>query len=165
MPSPQAAVKCYISMSRVFLSIIVTACAATAQKYDGPKPPKPDLPYIKHADTLLSTEAVEAKTQKKKDDTLYTIDGANSPAKTPLAAPILLFQSGKINPENLQLFKMASKNGHREFTSRTGDEPIRIEVTKLGDTLSKIEPYNGLDPGEYALLASGSNQVFCFAVF
>ena len=150
---------------RLLLSIIVTACAATAQKYDGPKPPKADLPYLKHADTLLPTEAVEAKTQKKKDDTLYIIDGANSSAKTPLASPILLFQSGKLNPENLQLFLMESKDGHRELIVRASAEPIRIEVTKLSDTLSTIEPYNGLDPGEYALLASGSNQVFCFAVF
>jgi hypothetical protein len=150
---------------RLFLTIMIAACAATAQKYDGPKPPKPDLPYIKHADTLLATEAVEAKVQKKKDDTLYTVDGANSPAKTPLAAPILLFQSGKINPENLQLFRMESKDGHRELNLQKSGEPIRIEVTKLGDTLSRIEPYNGLDPGEYALVAGGSNQMFCFAVF
>ena len=100
---------------RVCLSIIVAACAATAQKYDGPKPPKPDLPYIKHAEKLLPTEAVEAKTQKKKDDTLYIVDGANSPARTPLAAPILLFQSGRINPENLQLFPLETKDDHREF--------------------------------------------------
>lgn len=150
---------------RVLLSIMVAACAATAQKYDGPRPPKPDLPYLKHADTLLPTEAVEAKAQKKKDDTLYTIDGANSTAKTPLAAPILLFESARINPENLQLFRMESKDGHREFIVQKAGEPIRIEVTKLGDTLSKIEPYNGLDPGEYALLEGGSKQVFCFAVF
>jgi hypothetical protein len=150
---------------RVLASIIIAACAATAQKYDGPKPPKPDLPYLKHANTLLPTEAATAKTEKKKNDTVYTVDGGNSPVKTPLAAPILLFQSGKINPENLELFQMESKGGHREFTMKGSGEPIRIEVTKLGDTLSKIEPYNGLDPGEYALLVGGSNQLFCFAVF
>ncbi|MGA2037726.1 MAG: hypothetical protein ABSH42_00500 [Bryobacteraceae bacterium] len=150
---------------RVLLPIIVAACAATAQEYRGPKPPKPDLPYIKHADTLLATESVEAKTQKKKDDTLYIVDGANSPVKTPLAAPILLFEGARINPENLQLFRLESKEGHREFAVEKSGEPIRIEVTKLGGTLSRIEPYNGLDPGEYALLTSGSNHVFCFAVF
>jgi hypothetical protein len=150
---------------RVLVPILVAACTATAQKYDGPKPPKSDLPYIKHAETLQPTESVEAKTQKKKDDTLYIVDGANSSAKTPLAAPILLFQSGKINPANLQLFQMESKDGHREFVVRASGEAIRLEVTKLTDTLSRIEPYDGLDPGEYALLASGSNQVFCFAVF
>jgi hypothetical protein len=150
---------------RVLLSIIVAACAATAQKYDGPRPPKPDLPYLKHAGTLVPTESVEAKAQKKKDDTLYSVDGANSPARTPLAAPILLLESAKINPESLQLFKMESKNGHREFAVQKSGEPILLVVTKLDGALSKIEPNNGLDPGEYALLSSGSNQVFCFAVF
>jgi hypothetical protein len=60
---------------------------------------------------------------------------------------------------------MESKDGHRELNLQKSGEPIRIEVTKLGDTLSRIEPYNGLDPGEYALVAGGSNQMFCFAVF
>ena len=150
---------------RLLLLTTLAACAATAQKYDGPKPPKLDLPYIKHADRLLPTEAVEAKTEKKKDDVIYLVDGANSTAKTPLASPILLFQSGKINPESLQLFQMESKNGRRELTQKRNMEPILIEVTKLGGTLSRIEPNNGLEPGEYALVVSGSNQFFCFAVF
>jgi len=150
---------------RLLLSILVAACALIAQKYDGPKPSKPDLPFLKHADTLLATEAVEAKAQRKKDDTVYTVVGANSPTKTPLAAPIFLFASGKINPANLQLFQMQAKSDHRELTVRASDEPVRIEVGPLGGGLYKIEPYTGLDPGEYALLASGTNQVFCFAVF
>jgi hypothetical protein len=150
---------------RLLLSILVAACVLTAQKYDGPKPSKPDLPFLKHGDTLLATEAVEAHAQRKKDDTVYTVDLAASPTRTPLAAPIFLFQSGKINPANLQLFQMQSKNGHRELTVRASDEPLRIEVGPLGGGLYKIEPYDGLDAGEYALLASGTNQVFCFAVF
>ena len=150
---------------RVLLSIVLAACAATAQKYDGPRPPKPDLPYIRHAETLVPTEAVEAKAEKKKDDTRYTIDGANSPAKTPLAAPIFVFQSGKIAPESLHLFKLESKDGHREFALHKNGEPILIVVTKLDGALSKIEPDDGLEPGEYVLLVGGSNQVFCFAVF
>jgi len=150
---------------RVLASIALAACAAAGQTYDGPKPPKPDLPYIKHADILLATEAVEAKTEKKKNDTVYTVNGANSPVKTPLAAPVLLFQSDKINPENLQLFRMESKGGHRELTVKGSGEPLRVDVTKLAGALSKIEPYDGLDPGEYALVLSGSSQLFCFAVF
>ncbi len=150
---------------RLLLSIMVAACAATAQKYDGPRPPKPDVPYIKHADRLLATEVVEAKTEKKKDDTVYIVAGANSPTRTPLAAPVLLFVSGKLNPENLQLFKMESKNGQRELVVSKSGEPILVEVARLDGALSKIEPNNGLDPGEYALLVSGTNQAFCFAVF
>ena len=57
---------------------LVVAVAASAQKYDGPVPPKTDLPYLKHGDTLVPTEAVEAKQSKKKEDTLYVMEGANS---------------------------------------------------------------------------------------
>ena len=32
-----------------------------ADKYTGPKPPKADVPYLLHADTLIETEAVEAR--------------------------------------------------------------------------------------------------------
>ena len=151
--------------SRLLVSILVVACAATAQKYAGPKPLKPDLPYLKHASTLVGTEAVEAKPQKKKDETVYAIDGANSAFRTPLAAPIFLFDSARIDPASLRLFQLESKNGHRELAVRSSEEPIRIEVAPLGGTLWKIEPSNGLEAGEYALMAGGSNRVFCFAVF
>jgi len=150
---------------RMLLSIVVVACAATAQRYDGPRPPKPDLPYIRHAETLVPTEAAEAKAEKKKDDTRYTIDGANSAAKTPLAAPIFIMQSGRVVPESLQLFKLESKDGHREFALSKNGEPMLIKITKLDGGLSRFEPDDGLEPGEYALLVGGSNQVFCFAVF
>jgi hypothetical protein len=151
----------------VWLALAV-AVAASAQKYDGPVPPKPDLPYLKHGDTLIPTEAVEAKQEKKKDDTIYIIDGAGSTARTPLAAPILLMKADKILPRNLQLFKFESKNGHRElsFPAKRPPQAIRIVVTKLSaDGIWKIEVDESLDPGEYLLSPSDSNAGFCFHVF
>jgi hypothetical protein len=151
----------------VWLALAV-AVAASAQKYDGPVPPKPDLPYLKHGDTLIPTEAVEAKQEKKKDDTIYIIDGAGSTARTPLAAPILLMKADKILPRNLQLFKFESKNGHRElsFPAKRPPQAIRIVVTKLSaDGIWKIEVDESLDPGEYSLSPSDSNAGFCFQVF
>ena len=97
------------------LVAVAVVCAAFAQKYDGPRPPKPDVPFLKHADNLVATEVAQAKEDKRKDDTVYTVEGANSPAKTPLAEPIFLFQSEKLLPDKLQLFKLDSKNGHREI--------------------------------------------------
>lgn len=52
------------------------ALVAAAQKYDGPRPPKPDIPYIKHASNLIPTEAVTAQEDKKHDDTTYIIPGS-----------------------------------------------------------------------------------------
>lgn len=156
-------------MHRLILPLIMgAALAASAQTaYTGPKPPKPDLPYLKHADQLVATEALSAKEDKKKDSSVYTIDGAGSPAKTPLASPVFIFQSDKLKPEDLQLFRLETKGGHREITiSKKGPEPIRVEVTRLNvPNLFRLEVYNDLEAGQYSLSPNNSNQVFCFEVF
>jgi|SRR5579871_261905 len=157
-------------LRRVLPLFCFAACAAFAQKYNGPRPPQPDLPYIKHADNLVPTEVSEAKEEKRKDDILYTIDGANASARTPLASPIFLFQSQKIPADKLTLYKLDSKNGHREVLfspkKKGGAQPIRMEVTRLNsDNLYKLEVEDSLENGEYSLSPEGSNQVFCFQVY
>jgi hypothetical protein len=150
--------------------LVTAAAAAVAQKYDGPRPAKPDIPYIKHADSLLATEVTDAMEEHRKDDILYVVAGAASTVKTPLASPILLFQSDKIAPDKLQLFKLETRNGRREilFSHRKKQAamPIRIDVNKLSsDGLYRIEVVSSLDKGEYSLTPEGSNQVFCFQVY
>lgn len=152
----------------------VLALTAFAEKYSGPKPPKPDVPYLVHADNLVETEVLEAKEQKgkgkgKKDTMAYIVAGANSTAKTPLASPIFLIQSENVAADKLQLYRLDVKDGHREVTARKGKlttQPVILNVTPLGnDNLFRIEVDQTLKPGEYALTPEGSNQVFCFAVF
>jgi hypothetical protein len=144
----------------------LAALAAFGDSYTGPRPPKPDLPYIKQASNLIPTEALDAQEQKKKDDSTYLIPGANSAAKTPLAEPIFIFQADKIVPESLQLYKLESKNGRREIQiSRRGAQPLRMDVTSLGGGLYKLEVEEMLEPGEYSISPNNSNKVFCFAVF
>jgi hypothetical protein len=154
-------------MPRRIALLLLLALPLAAQKYDGPRPPKPDLPYLKHASTLVPTEASQAKEQKQKSDTLYIIEGASSPARTPLAAPIFLFQSDKIVADKLGLYKLDVKAGHREilFGTRKSPKPIIITVTHVEGNLYRIEADQTLEPGEYSLSPEGSNQVFCFAVF
>lgn len=155
---------------RILLLPALAAVTALAQKYDGPRPSKPDIPYLKHADSLVPTEVAQAKEEKRKDDTIYTIDGANSTAKTPLASPIFLFQSDKIAADKLVLYKLDTKNGRREILfspkKKQGAQPIRMEVTRLtSDNLYKLEVEDELENGEYSLSPAGSNQVFCFQVY
>jgi hypothetical protein len=154
-------------LRRFLLLALAVVLTATAQKYAGPRPLKADLPYLKHAENLVPTEAVEAKEEKKKDDTLYIVDGASSSAKTPLASPIFLLQAAKLIPERLQLFKLDSRNGRREilFSPKHPPKAIRVDVTRLALDLYQIEVNESLDPGEYSLSPEGSNQVFCFQVF
>jgi hypothetical protein len=153
----------------LFLGLALAA-AASAQQYDGPRPPQPDVPYLKHADNLVPTEVAEAKEENRKDDILYVVAGPTSSAKTPLASPILLIKADKIVPDKLQLYKLETKNGSREvlFSHRKKQTamPIRIDVTKLSsDNVYKIEVNDSLDKGEYSLTPDGSNQVFCFRVY
>ena len=77
-------------LTRICLIGIVLLGGLAAQKYSGPRPAKPDLPYMVHADNLVETEVSEAKEEKRKDDLAYIVAGASSSAKTPLAAPAFL---------------------------------------------------------------------------
>ena len=152
---------------RVLVLALAATLPLTAQRYDGPRPPTADLPYLKHATNLIPTEASEAKEEKgKKEEITYIVAGAASNARTPLASPIFLLQTEKLNAQRLQLFKLESRNGRREaITSpKKPMKPFRIEVTKLEDKLYKIEVIDSLPPGEYSLSPDESNLVFCFAV-
>jgi len=155
-------------LRRIVLTIAAAVFAASAQKYDGPVPPKPDLPYLKHADNLIPTEALTAKPEKKKDDTLYTIEGASSSARTPLASPIFLMKADKVIPDHIQLFKLESKGGHREilFPAKKQPKAIRLVVTRLSpDNIYKIEVDESLEAGEYSLSSTDNDVVFCFQVY
>ncbi len=155
-------------MRRILPLMFAVLAAANAQKYAGQIPPKTDLPYIKHATNLIATEPVDAKEQKSGGEIVDTIEGANSSSKTPLALPIFILKADKLNPASLQMYRLESKDGHRELTSsmKKSAEPIHVQVTPLsGDNLYKLDVYNGLDPGEYALIVEGSARMFCFQVY
>ncbi len=147
------------------------AFALMAQKYNGPRPPKPDVLFLQHADNLLETEVSEAQEQQpKKNQILYTVEGAASPVKTPLASPIFLLLAEKLDPGRLQLYKLESRKGRREILfKRKGDaaRPIRLTVERLSrdENLYRIEVYESLENGEYSLTPDGSNTVFCFQVY
>jgi hypothetical protein len=153
---------------RILPLLLAAVFAASAQKYNGPVPPKPDLPYLKHADNLVPTEVVEAKEEKKKDDITYVIAGASSPVKTPLASPMLLFKADKLVADRLGLYKLETKSGHREVTASPKKplKAIRVIVSHLNGNLYKIEVDESLEAGEYVLSPEGTNSVaFCFQVF
>jgi len=153
---------------RLWVLVLLSALsAAQSKKYEGPQPPKPDLPYLKHADNLVPTDASEAKEEKKKDTVLYVIPGAAAAAQTPLASPIFIMQADKLVPDRMGLYKLEVKNGRRELLSspKRPLKSIRLEVDRLGGNVYKIEVGESLEPGEYSLSPEGSNRVFCFKVF
>lgn len=145
--------------------------AMFGQKYAGPVPEKPDVPYIVQADNLIPTEAAVAKQQKgKKGDTLYIVDGAGSTARTPLASPIFIVKAKDLPVEKLQLYRLDVKNGHREITLHAGKnarnpQPIRVDLKRFDDDIVRIQVDESLANGEYSFSPEGSNDVFCFQVF
>ncbi len=142
-----------------------------AADYNGPRPAKPDIPYLLHANNLVETEAVEAKEEqgKKKEETTYIIAGDSSPVKTPMAEPIFLMEVDKLTAERLELYKLDVKNGRREITinqkKRKGPRQFRVLVTRVADHLYKVEASESLENGEYSLSPTDSNRAFCFQVY
>src|SRR6266851_4176498 len=122
-------------MRYLFVLMMFAAVAFCAEKYDGPRPPKPDLLYLVHADNLVPTETADAKEESKKDEALYAVPGANSPARTPVPEPIFLILSEKVIPGRLELYRM------------------------------EVEGAQPLEDGEYTISPNDSNHVFCFEVY
>ena len=154
----------------VFLGMCLSALAAAplpAEK--SPRPPKQDVLYLMHASNLIETEVAEAKEERRKDDTAYVVNGASSPARTPMAEPIFVLDSKSIRPEQLQLFRLEVKNGRREAVisnkKRGKDRPLHLSMKRLGEGVYRIEANEYLQNGQYAITPEGSNQVFLFEVY
>jgi hypothetical protein len=158
---------------RLLPVVFLAALSGFAAKYSGPRPPKPDVPYLVHADNLISTEIGDAKEDRKKNDTVYSVPGTSSPARTPLSEPIFLMETKNLSADRLTLYRMEVKNGRREVImsqtqKRTGKgRALRLAVTRVDDNLYRVEVDEnlGLENGQYCLTPEGSNQVFCFEVY
>ncbi|MBI4904934.1 MAG: hypothetical protein HY820_14955 [Acidobacteria bacterium] len=155
---------------RTFLGLCATAMAPSLASAQKPiRPPKQDVLYLLHATNLVETEVAEAKEERRKDDTAFVVDGASSPARTPLAEPIFLVDARKIRPEELQLFRLDVKNGRRETVlskkRKSSNRPLHLSMKRLGDGIFRIEAAEFLQNGQYAITPEGSNQVFLFEVY
>ncbi len=153
----------------VFLVAGAVFAQSTSKRKSGlPDPPKKDLPYLIHADLLVEPETNEAKEETRKDELIAWVPGAASPVKTPLAGPEFLFQSEKIPPDKLQLFRLEPKNGRREVVlarkKKAVTRPLRLSIFPVHTNLYRIRVDDSLAPGQYSLSPEGSNAVFCFAV-
>jgi hypothetical protein len=156
-------------MRCVLSVLLLSALVAHADDYTGPRPPKPDVPYLVHASNLVPTEVTEAQQGGKKDETTFAVSGEASPVRTPLAEPIFLLRSEKIKPDALELYRFEVKNGRRQLTlakkrsEKSG--PFHLSITKLDKDLYRVEADEALENGEYSLSPNGSNAVFCFQVY
>lgn len=154
-----------------FLVALLVVAEASAQKLDGLRPDKADVPYLRHGAKLIPLEIAEAKEEKRKDGTAYVAASASSTTITPMAEPTFLFEAKSIEAEKLTLYRLEVKNGAREVfffdnpkKRKDSARPLRMSLTRLAPGISKLEVTETLPAGEYALTPEGSNQVFLFQV-
>jgi hypothetical protein len=149
--------------------LLLATLAVHADDYTGPRPPKPDVLYLVHASNLVPTEVTEAAQEGKKDDSTFSVAGAASSARTPLAEPIFLLRSEKIKPDALELYRFVVKNGRRQLTlskkRRDNSGPFHLSITKLDKDLYRVVADESLEKGEYSMSPIGSIGVFCFEIY
>jgi hypothetical protein len=143
------------------LLVLGAAWLSSQEKYDGPVPPKPDLPYLLQAKKLTEIEIGQAREEKRKDGPVHVVAGPSSSARTPLPEPIFILDARQLAPEKIELFLLEVKDGNREVSA----QPLHLRVTPLREHLYKIEPSEMLEAGQYALTPGGNNRVFCFEVY
>lgn len=152
---------------------MILAAGCLAQEYNGDPPPKADVAYLLHAENLVETEVAEARMEERKKETAHVVPGAASPARTPLAEPIFIFQSDEIPVNKIGLWPVKVVNGNREIAfpndpkkrMRRGPRPKHLSFRRLEGDLYWIEANEWLDNGEYCLSPEGSQKVFCFEVY
>lgn len=151
------------------VALCLTGRGQEKEKYAGPRPPKPDWPYLLHASSLIPTELAQANQQDKKGDTTFVISGATSSARTPLAEPIFMMDADKLSPDHIELWRLETKGGQREITvshkAKRNGRPLRLMVSRIEGRLYKLEVAQTLENGEYSLSPSDSNEAFCFTVY
>ncbi len=154
----------------LLLPLVAVAIPAADRKYDGPRPPKPDVPYLVHADQLIEPEIVTATSQQRGDRITYSIPNPTSPVRTPLAEPIFLMEAEKLDANKLELYRFEARSGRRQLVlvknpGRNDARPLRLKVTQVEGKLYRVEANEGLENGEYGLTPDGSDLVFAFQVY
>ena len=155
---------------QIAFAFLIAGALFAAEKYNGPTPPKPDIPYLVHASNLVETEVAQARQESHKDDSKFAIAGASSPARTPLAEPVFLIDARQLSPESFELYRLDVKGGNREVSvnssrRRGGSHALHLAVKQLSGHLYRVEVDEPLENGQYALSPNGENRAFCFEIY
>jgi hypothetical protein len=155
---------------QIAFAFLIAGALFAAEKYTGPTPPKPDVPYLVHASNLIETEVAQARQENHKDDSKFAIAGASSSARTPLAEPVFLIDARQLSPESFELYRLDVKGGNREVSvnssrRRGGSHALHLAVKQVSGHLYRVEVDEPLENGEYALSPNGDNRAFCFEIY
>ena len=152
----------------IALAFVIAGSLAAADKYAGPGAAQARHSLPAPCVVLVETEVANAQQGKKADQ--YTISGASSPARTPLAEPIFIIDARQIQPETFELYRLDVKGGNREVSlssnrRRGGSRALHLAVKPLGGHLFRVEVDEALENGEYALSPSNDNRAYCFEIY
>ncbi len=149
------------------LPFFLLAFAAYGQRPSAP--PKPDVPYIVHANNLVETESSRAIEQTKKNEQWYFVEAMSSGVNTPMARPEFVLKAENLDPDSLELYRFEPKNGKREILIRKKKKvlarPYFLSLETLEPDVFRIRVDGVLENGEYCLTPNGSDSVFCFTVY
>lgn len=162
-------------MSRL-VTLLAWCCVTLAAQQDGglnrlglPNPPKQDVPFLIHGSQLVELDRAAATMEESKNQVRYWIPGAAAAAKTPLAAPDFLFDSGEVDPRDLELYRFEVVKGRRELLYRRKKkvvaEPYFLNLEGVEERVVRIRINASLQPGEYGITPRGQDSVYTFSVF
>ena len=151
-------------------SLLVGLAPAPVVGQNGlPKPPKPDIPFLLHANNLIETESSVAFEHSTKKNLFYGVANRSSGVNTPMARPEFVILTNRLSPYHLKLYGFESKLEHREILLRKKKKkiarPYFLSVDQLDETIFHIHVDDILENGEYCLTPDDSNKVFCFTVY
>jgi hypothetical protein len=77
-----------------------------------------------------------------------------------------------VDPREYQLYQFAVRDGKRRLVITSGDifkgrqvrPAIQMNISRNGENSYKLTPNSKLAAGEYAFIAGGSTEVYCFGV-
>jgi len=159
----------YMLARKLFVAAFFLLAPAAYGQQQPPTPPKPDVPYIVHANNLVETESSRAIEQTKKNEQWYFVEGVSSGVETPMARPEFVLKAEDLAPDSLELYRFEPKNGKREILIRKKKKVLArsyfLSLDNFESGLYRIRVDEVLDNGEYCLTPKGSDAVFCFTVY
>jgi len=116
------------------LGIAFLGSGLAAEKYSGPRPPKPDVPYLLHADNLIATEAGQAREDRHgKSESSYSVPGAASRRARRWAEPIFCSSPTRSRRVLATVPLRSEERQSRGVMARKRNHPLRVTVKPLGD--------------------------------
>ena len=175
-------------MKRLYLSLFLLTfallpCAILARQHGGPSKQAyiGVVYYLDHSATLIALDRQVPR--PKSNIKMFGFGGARAVLELDAERASLRLPSNQelsfvvelasgVDPREFQLYPFAVKNGKRQLMISSGSVlrggpvrlPLQVNISRYGENSYKLTPSGKLGVGEYAFMAGGSTEVYCFGV-